>query len=97
MITLVVVSALIEIRYGRMRQLFQGSGISNVTSSLRQQGMIVVTCVFIAADKNLRGWSSEHELSSCGVWNRVGIAVAIKNLVLRVLIRGLNMVIFHIL
>ncbi len=64
MIALEGVRALIEIRSGGERQLFEQGAISIVTASLGEQGLVlVVLCVFIATDKNLRGRSAENELA----------------------------------
>ena len=64
MITLVRVRALIEIRSGGERQLSKQGVISIVTASLGEQSLVlVVLCVFIATDKNLRGRSAENELA----------------------------------
>ena len=78
MIALERVSALIEIQSGGVRQLFEQSAISMVTASLGEQGLVlVVLCVLIATDKNLRSGSSENELAR-GVRRRGRTGVSIK-------------------
>ena len=79
MIALERVSALIEIQSGGVRQLFEQSAISIVTaSSLGEQSLVlVVLCVLIATDKNLRSGSSENELAR-GVRRRGRTGVSIK-------------------
>ena len=86
-----LISALIEIWSGRVRQLLETGGVS---SSLCQQGMMVIFIGFIAADKDLRYGGSEHEL----IW-----AVSIGYVILQELVGGvlwgvgLCNLMFHIL